>query len=161
MSDGVDKCHTPEWLPRALEPCLPVLSQMGVPLKHGELSTPAHPLLRHWTGRYHTSPVDDSCFLTLTLCWVGRLHTNPIRSHVHTPPVQSGSGGPREALAKDPLSTTPRAAVDIEDADTVDGKVATERTVPVLKLGLPPELHLLYQPYSLTLQGRRLRRGTL
>ena len=38
---------------------------------------------------------------------------------------------PREALAKDPLSTTPRAAVDIEDADTADGEVATERTVPV------------------------------
>ena len=44
---------------------------------------------------------------------------------------------PRETLAKDPLSTTPRAAVDIEDADTVDGEVAT---VPVPKLGLPPEL---------------------
>ena len=49
---------------------------------------------------------------------------------------------PREGLAKDPLSTTPRVAVDIEDADTVDGKVATERTVPVPKLGLPPELAL-------------------
>ena len=36
-------------------------------------------------------PVDDSCFLTLTLCWIGRLHTNPIRSRVHTPPVPSGS----------------------------------------------------------------------
>ena len=47
---------------------------------------------------------------------------------------------PREALAKDPLPTTPRAAVDVGDADTVDGKVATERTVPVPKLGLPLEL---------------------
>ena len=47
---------------------------------------------------------------------------------------------PREALAKDPLSTTSRTAVDIEDADTVDGEVATERTVPVPKLGLPLEL---------------------
>ena len=46
---------------------------------------------------------------------------------------------PREALAKDPLSTTPRAAVGIEDADTVDGEIATERTVPVPKLGLPLE----------------------
>ena len=44
---------------------------------------------------------------------------------------------PREALAKDPLSNTLRAAVDIEDADTVDGEVAT---VPVPKLGLPPKL---------------------
>ena len=91
MSDGVAKCHTPESSPRALEPCLPVLSQIGVPLKHGKLSTLAHPLLRHWTRRYHTSPVDDSCCLTLTLCWVGRSHTNPIRSRVHTPPVPSGS----------------------------------------------------------------------
>ena len=32
----------------------------------------------------------------------------------------------REALAKDPSSMPPRAAVDIEDADTVDGEVATE-----------------------------------
>ena len=47
---------------------------------------------------------------------------------------------PQEALAKDPLSTPPRAAVEIEGADTVDGEVATERTVPVPKLGLPPEL---------------------
>ena len=38
---------------------------------------------------------------------------------------------PREALAKDPSSTPPRAAVGIEDADTVDGEVATERIVPV------------------------------
>ena len=45
-------------------------------------------------------------------------------------------------LAKDPSSTPPRAAVDIEDADTVDGEVATERTVPVPKLGLQPELAL-------------------
>ena len=67
------------------------LSQMGVPFKNGKLSTLAHPLLHHWTGRYHTSAVDDSCFLTLTLCWIGRLHTNPIRSRVHTPPVRSGS----------------------------------------------------------------------
>ena len=28
----------------------------------------------------------------------------------------------------------------LKDADTVDGEVATERTVPVPKLGLPPEL---------------------
>ena len=47
---------------------------------------------------------------------------------------------PREALAKDPSSTSPRAAADIEGADTVDGEVATERTVPVLTLGLPPKL---------------------
>ena len=47
---------------------------------------------------------------------------------------------PREALAKDPLSTPPRAAVDIEDADAVDGEVANERAVPVPKLGLPPKL---------------------
>ena len=91
MSDGVAKCHTPESPSRAPEPCLPVLSQKGVPLKHGKLSTLALPLLHLWTGRYHTSPVDDSCFLTLTLCWIGRLHTNPIRSRVHTPPVPSGS----------------------------------------------------------------------
>ena len=134
------KCRTPESPPRALEPCRPVSSQMGVPLKHGKLSTLAHPLLHFWTRSYHTSPVDDSCFLTLTLCWIGRLHTNPIRSRVHTPPVPSGSRRPREALAKDLLSTTPRAAVDIEDADTVDGEVVTERTVPVPKLGLPPKL---------------------
>ena len=49
---------------------------------------------------------------------------------------------PREVLAKDPSSTPPRAAVDIEDADTVDGEVATERIVPVPKLGLQPELAL-------------------
>ena len=47
---------------------------------------------------------------------------------------------PREALAKDPSSTSPRAAVDIEGADTVDGEVATERTVPVPVLGLQPKL---------------------
>ena len=47
---------------------------------------------------------------------------------------------PREALAKDPSSTSPRAAVDIEGADTVDGEVATERIVPVPKLGLQPKL---------------------
>ena len=47
---------------------------------------------------------------------------------------------PREALAKDPSSTSPRAAADIEGADTVDGEVATERTVPVPKLGLQPKL---------------------
>ena len=41
-------------------------------------------------GRYHTSPVDDSFFLTLTLFWIGRLHTNPIRSRIHTPPVPTG-----------------------------------------------------------------------
>ena len=46
---------------------------------------------------------------------------------------------PREALAKDPLSTPPRAAVVIEDAGAVDGEVATERTVPVPTVGLPPE----------------------
>ena len=46
----------------------------------------------------------------------------------------------REALAKDPSSTSPRAAADIEGADTVDGEVATERTVPVPKLGLQPKL---------------------
>ena len=39
----------------------------------------------------------------------------------------------REALAKDPSSTSPRAVVDIEGADTVDGEVATEQTVPVPK----------------------------
>ena len=47
---------------------------------------------------------------------------------------------PREALAKDPLSTPPRAAVDIGDADTVDGEVVTERIFPVPKLGLRPKL---------------------
>ena len=47
---------------------------------------------------------------------------------------------PREALAKDPSSTSPRAAADIEGADTVDGEVATERTVPVPKLDLQPKL---------------------
>ena len=36
---------------------------------------------------------------------------------------------PREALAKDPLSTPPRAAVDIEDADAVDGEVWSEDMV--------------------------------
>ena len=56
MSDGVAKCHTLESPSLALEPCLPVLSQRGVPLKHGKVSTLAHPLLHHWTGRYHTSP---------------------------------------------------------------------------------------------------------
>ena len=47
---------------------------------------------------------------------------------------------PREALDKDPLSTPPRAAADIEDVGTVDGEVATERIVPVPKLGLQPKL---------------------
>ena len=47
---------------------------------------------------------------------------------------------PREALAKDPSLTSPRAAADIEDADTVDGEVSTERSVLVPKLGLPLEL---------------------
>ena len=47
---------------------------------------------------------------------------------------------PREALAKDPSSTSPRAAADIEGADAVDGEVATERIVPVPKLGLQPKL---------------------
>ena len=46
----------------------------------------------------------------------------------------------REALAKDPSSTSPRAVVDIEDVDTVDGEVATEQTVPVPKLDLQPKL---------------------
>ena len=32
------------------------------------------------------------------------------------------------------------AAADIEDADTVDGEVATEWIVPVPKLGLQPKL---------------------
>ena len=53
---------------------------------------------------------------------------------------------PREARAKDPLSTPSRAAVetgdavDTGDADTVDGEVATERIVPMPKLGLPQKL---------------------
>ena len=47
---------------------------------------------------------------------------------------------PRKALAEDPSSTPPRAAVDTEDADTVDGEVATERIVPVPMLGLQPKL---------------------
>ena len=47
---------------------------------------------------------------------------------------------PQEALAKDPSSTPPRAAVDTKDADTLDGEVATERIVPVPKLDLPPTL---------------------
>ena len=46
----------------------------GVPFEHEKLSTLAHPLLYQWTGRYHTSPVDGSCFLTLSLRWIGRLH---------------------------------------------------------------------------------------
>ena len=46
----------------------------------------------------------------------------------------------REALAKDLSLTSPRTVVDIEGADTVDGEVATEQTVPVPKLDLPPTL---------------------
>ena len=46
----------------------------------------------------------------------------------------------REALAKDLSSTSPRTVVDIEGADTVDGEVATEQTVPAPKLDLPPTL---------------------
>ena len=40
----------------------------------------------------------------------------------------------------EPSSTSPRPAADIEGADTVDVEVATERTVPVPKLGLQPKL---------------------
>ena len=90
--------------------------------------------------RYHSHPVDDSRFLALMLCWIGRLHTNPIRFRVHTPRVPSGSVVLGKHLAKDPSSTSPRAAADIEDADPVDGEVATERIVPVPKLGLQPKL---------------------
>ena len=50
-----------------------------------------HFIIGPGVGRYHSSPVDDSRFLALTLCWIGRLHTNPIRLRVHTPPVLSGS----------------------------------------------------------------------
>ena len=121
-------------------------------------------------------------------------HTNPIRSRVHTPRVPSGSAVLGKHLPRIRCRRRQRAAVDIEDADTVDGEVATERTVHVPKLGLPQELaygpssrllevdpvchrlvlgvflnhqnhsvnfHLLYGWYSSTLQGRRLRRGTL
>ena len=49
---------------------------------------------------------------------------------------------PREALAKDPLSTTPRAAVDIENAEIVDEEVATGRIVLAPTLGLQPTLAL-------------------
>ena len=42
-SDGVAKCHTLESLLRVLELRPPVFFQMGVPLKHGKLSTLAHP----------------------------------------------------------------------------------------------------------------------
>ena len=159
-------------------------------LKHGKLSTLAHPSFYHWTGRYHSIPVDGSCFLILSFYWIGRLHTNPIRSRVHTPPVPSGS----TVFGKHLPRTPPRAAVDIEDADTVDGEVATERTVPELKLGLQPKLapgpscrlkgvdlvchrlvlgvflghqnhslnfHLLCGWYFAALRGRRLRCGML
>ena len=73
-------------------------------------------------------------FMTLTLCWAVTQQSK--RSRVHSPLVPSGF----EALATDPLSTTPRAADDIDDADTVDGEAATGRTVPVPKLGLQPRL---------------------
>ena len=120
---------------------LPVSSQMGVPLKTWEaVNTGSSFIFDHWTGRYHTNPFDGSCFLILSRYWIGRLHTNPIRSCVHTPPVPQCIRRPREALAKDPSSTAPRSAVDIEDADTVDGEVATERIAPVPKLGLQPKL---------------------
>ena len=42
-SGGVAKCHALESLLRALELRPPVLFQMGVPSKHGKLSTMAHP----------------------------------------------------------------------------------------------------------------------
>ena len=89
---------------------------MGVLSKRfGKLSTLAHPSSYHWTGRYHTSPVDGSCFLdsVVVLDWASYTPI-PIRSRIHTPLVPSGFSRHREALAKDPLSTTPRAAVDIE-----------------------------------------------
>ena len=54
-------------------------------------------------GRYHSSPVDESCFLTLTLCWIGRLHTNPIRSRVHSPRGPQWIRRPRDARAKELL----------------------------------------------------------
>ena len=43
-------------------------------------------------------------------------------------------------LAKDPLPTTPRAAVDIDGADIVDEEVATGRIVLAPTLGLQPGL---------------------
>ena len=55
-------------------------------------------------------------------------HTNPIRSCVHTPPVPSRIRRPGEALPKGQLSTSPRAAVDIESAAFVDEEVAIGRT---------------------------------
>ena len=111
---------------------------MGVPSKQGKLSTLAHPSFYHQIGRYRSRPVDDSRFLALTLCWTGRLHTNPIRSRIlRRSPVDPSSSG---ALAKDPSSTSPRAAVDIEGGDTVDGEVVTERIVLVPKLALQPKL---------------------
>ena len=140
MSGGVTKCHTPESPLQALELRLPVLFQMGVPLKHGKLSTQAHPSFYHWTGRYHTSPVDDSLLSgsDVVLDWAITHQSDPFPCPYSTRPQWVRRR--REALAKDPLSTSPRAAVDIEDAVTVDGEVATERTVPVPKLGFPPEL---------------------
>ena len=94
----------------------------------------------HWTGRYHTNPVDSSCFLTFVavLDWAVTHQSDPFPCPYSTGPQWIRR--PREAPAKDPSSMSPRAAVDTEDADTVDGEVATERIVPVPNLGLPPKL---------------------
>ena len=50
---------------------------------------------------------------------------------MHNVPPEVDFESSRSPAKKDLLSTTPRAAVDIEDADTVDGEVVTERTVSV------------------------------
>ena len=69
-----------------------------------------------------------SSFTSLLDRALPHLRSFPV-SMLHWSPVDPQSSG-----------STCQAAVDIEDADTVGGEVATERTVPVPKLGLPPEL---------------------
>ena len=119
------ECRTPELQPRVLEPCLPVFNSNGCSCQHW--------LNLHFIigpgGRYHTSPVTD-----IVLDWAVTHQSDPFPYPYSTGPQWIRR--PREALAKDPLSTTPRAA----DIEGVDGGVATERTVPVPKLGLPLEL---------------------
>ena len=69
-------------------------------------------------------------------------------THLSDPFLCPYSTGPqwicllRDALANDLSSTSPRTVVDVEGADTVDGEVAIEQTVPVPKLDLPPTLEL-------------------
>ena len=74
----------------------------------------------------------------VVLDWAITRESDPFSCPYSTGPQWIRS--PRDALANDPLSTSPQAAVDIEDADTVDGEVATERTVPLPRPGLPPKL---------------------